>query len=167
MRVWRQSCTTFSRVAMARFPHRRQSASQKNLAEKEGARLHILPVARLPDWGKLAYERPELLEIEKRHRVRRSGWRASARKARAPIPQRRGRRDSAAAMRCARVHRLRQPDRPRAARRRSVCGALLGVPGPIRAARLRRTEVERGFNGPGGSNLYLTTTSASRPQVGE
>ena len=39
----------------------------KNLAEKEGARLHILAVARLPDWGKLAYERPELLETEKRH----------------------------------------------------------------------------------------------------
>ncbi|WP_028220431.1 universal stress protein [Paraburkholderia oxyphila] len=39
----------------------------KNLAEKEGARLHILTVARLPDWGKLAYERPELLETEKRH----------------------------------------------------------------------------------------------------
>jgi len=39
----------------------------KNLAEKEGARLHILTVARPPDWGKLAYERPELLEFEKRH----------------------------------------------------------------------------------------------------
>ncbi|MFD1557457.1 universal stress protein [Paraburkholderia silviterrae] len=39
----------------------------RNLAEKEGARLHILTVARLPDWGKLAYERPELLEAEKLH----------------------------------------------------------------------------------------------------
>ncbi|NLP64635.1 universal stress protein [Paraburkholderia sacchari] len=39
----------------------------KNLAEKEGARLHILTVAPLPDWGKLAYERPELIETEKRH----------------------------------------------------------------------------------------------------
>ncbi|WP_233870603.1 universal stress protein [Paraburkholderia adhaesiva] len=39
----------------------------KNLAEKEGARLHILTVARPPDWGKLAHERPELIEIEKRH----------------------------------------------------------------------------------------------------
>ncbi|MCP3715405.1 universal stress protein [Paraburkholderia sp. CNPSo 3281] len=39
----------------------------KNLAEKEGARLHILMVARPPDWGKLAYEVPELLETEKRH----------------------------------------------------------------------------------------------------
>ena len=39
----------------------------KNLAAMEGARLHILTVARLPDWGKRAYERPELLETEKRH----------------------------------------------------------------------------------------------------
>lgn len=39
----------------------------KNLAEKEGARLHILAVARPPDWGKLAYERPDLIETEKRH----------------------------------------------------------------------------------------------------
>lgn len=38
-----------------------------NLAEKEGARLHILTVARSPDWGKLAHERSELLEHEKRY----------------------------------------------------------------------------------------------------
>ncbi|RQH07109.1 universal stress protein [Paraburkholderia dinghuensis] len=39
----------------------------KNLAEKEGARLHVLAVVSPPDWGKLAYELPELLETEKRH----------------------------------------------------------------------------------------------------
>ncbi|WP_322061676.1 universal stress protein [Paraburkholderia sp. J63] len=39
----------------------------KELADKEGARLHILTVARPPDWGKLSYERPEWLEAEKRH----------------------------------------------------------------------------------------------------
>jgi len=38
-----------------------------DLADKEAARLHILTVARLPDWGALAYERPVLLETEKQH----------------------------------------------------------------------------------------------------
>ncbi|MFC5431167.1 universal stress protein [Paraburkholderia denitrificans] len=39
----------------------------KNLAEKEGARLHILAVARPPEWGRLDYERPGLIETEKHH----------------------------------------------------------------------------------------------------
>lgn len=39
----------------------------KDLADKEAARLHILTVARPPDWGALSYERPELLETEKQH----------------------------------------------------------------------------------------------------
>ncbi|WP_322014175.1 universal stress protein [Paraburkholderia sp. J12] len=38
-----------------------------DLADKEAARLHILTVARLPDWGALSYERPEMMEMEKQH----------------------------------------------------------------------------------------------------
>jgi len=135
-------------------------------------------------------------------RVRRSGGRAGALCARAQIASRRGvGLDSSNQVRAVlaqhdfdelpqigqalarrpvplwRAHRLRQPDRPRAARRHAVCRTQRGVPGPIRAARLRHAQVARGFERAGrpqflsddpvnhGADRRVTGSAVRRPRT--